>query len=448
MVLPWGRRGAGRRAGKGKEDSSIDAASLDTEVAVPMPFRCPISLELMKDPVTLPTGITYDRSSIERWIEAGNASCPVTKQALEGGAGFDLIPNHAIRKMIQSWCVENCSLGVERIPTPRIPVTPYEVSEACKRIAAAANRGDAKRCYQLVGKIRSWVKESERNRRCATEGGAGDALSAALELFGSASTEGRHGGLLEEIVSALAHVRPVSEEGLARLGSATSLHCILGFLNCDDLSSRQNAVLVLKEAISSDRIRHRALVEGIEEALVGMIREPIGPTATNASLVALFNLISHSPNSDKTQSELLHLGLVPLLINLLVDSSDKGVCERILGVLDCLCETREGRDEAFGHALTMPILVKKILRVSNLATDFAVAILCKLCKNEEGDERRALIEAIQVGGFQKMLVLLQVGCGEGAKENVRELLKLMNLHKDRVDCVDSSLDFKYLKRPY
>ncbi|KAI6691431.1 hypothetical protein NL676_028259 [Syzygium grande] len=446
MVLPWGRRGAGRRPGKSK--ARIDAAGLDTEVAVPMPFRCPISLDLMKDPVTLPTGITYDRGSIERWIEAGNASCPVTKQPLGGGGGFDLIPNHAIRKMIQSWCVENSSLGVERIPTPRIPVAPYEVSEACKRIGAAASRGDARRCYALVGKIRSWVKESERNRRCVTEGGAGDALSAALELFGSASAEGQHDGLLEEILSALAHVRPVSEEGLARLGSATSLHCILGFLNCDDLSARQNAVLVLKEAISSDRIRHRAPVEGIEEALVRMIREPIGPTATNATLVALFNMISRSPNGDETRSKLLQLGLVPLLINLLLDSSDKGVCERVLGVLDLLCESREGRDEAFGHALTMPILVKKILRVSNLATDFAVAILWKLCKNEEGDERRALIEAIQAGGFQKILVLLQVGCGEGTKENVRELLKLMNLHKDRVDCVDSSLDLKYLKRSY
>ncbi|KAK3426434.1 hypothetical protein EUGRSUZ_F02888 [Eucalyptus grandis] len=447
MIFSLRRLGAGRRAGKKMGDSGIDAACLDTEVAVPMPFRCPISLDLMKDPVTLPTGITYDRGSIERWIEAGNASCPVTKQPLGVGGGLYLIPNHALRKMIQSWCVENRSLGVERIPTPRIPVSPYEVSEACKRVAAAANRGDARRCGELVGKIKSWVKESERNKRCVTEGGAGDALSAALETFGSASAEGQHGGLLEEIVSALAHVRPASEEGLARLGSATSLHCILGFLNSDDLSSRQNAVLVLKEAISSDRIWHRALVDGIEEAMVRMIREPIGPTATNASLLTLFNMISQSPNSDKTTSKLLQLGLVPLLIDLLLDSSDKGVCERVLGVLDLLCESREGREEAFGHALTMPILVKKILRVSNLATDFAVAILWKLCKNEEGDDRRALIEAIQAGGFQKMLVLLQVGCGDGTKVNVRELLKLMHLHKDRVDCVDSSLDLKYLKRP-
>ncbi|KAF7851750.1 hypothetical protein BT93_L2619 [Corymbia citriodora subsp. variegata] len=447
MILSWRRRGAGRRAGKKGDLAVVDAASLDTDVAVPMPFQCPISLDLMKDPVTLPTGISYDRSSIERWIEAGNASCPVTKQPL-GGGGFDLIPNHVLRKMIQSWCVENSSLGVERIPTPRIPASPYEVSEACKRIAAAANRGDAKRCYELVGKIKSWVKESERNKRCVTESGAGDALAAAFESFGSVSAEGQHSGLLEEIVSALAHVRPVSEEGLARLFSATSLLCILGFLNSDDLSSRQNAVLVLKEAILSDRSRHRALVDGIEEALVRMIREPIGPTATNASLVVLFNMISHSPNSDKTRSKLLQLDLVPLLINLLLDSSDKGVCERALGVLDLLCESREGMDEAFDHALTMPILVKKILRVSNLATDFAVAILWKLCKNEEGDDRRALIEAIQAGGFQKMLVLLQVDCGEGTKENARELLKLMNSYKDRVDCVDSSLDFKYLKRPY
>ncbi|KAI4369075.1 hypothetical protein MLD38_017564 [Melastoma candidum] len=36
---------------------------------------------------------------------------------------LDVVPNHAIRKMIQEWCVENRDHGVERIPTPRIPVS-------------------------------------------------------------------------------------------------------------------------------------------------------------------------------------------------------------------------------------------------------------------------------------------------------------------------------------
>ncbi|PNX98179.1 U-box domain-containing protein 25-like [Trifolium pratense] len=41
-----------------------------TEINIPHLFRCPISLDLLEDPVTLTTGQTYDRSSIEKWISA------------------------------------------------------------------------------------------------------------------------------------------------------------------------------------------------------------------------------------------------------------------------------------------------------------------------------------------------------------------------------------------
>nr|DAD27995.1 TPA_asm: hypothetical protein HUJ06_029463 [Nelumbo nucifera] len=38
--------------------------------------RGPISLEIMTDPVTVSTGQTYDRSSIQKWLRAGHNTCP------------------------------------------------------------------------------------------------------------------------------------------------------------------------------------------------------------------------------------------------------------------------------------------------------------------------------------------------------------------------------------
>ncbi|KAL0375430.1 UNVERIFIED_CONTAM: U-box domain-containing protein 16 [Sesamum radiatum] len=49
------------------------------EVNAPADFRCPISLDLMRDPVVVSTGQTYDRSSITMWIESGHATCPKTE---------------------------------------------------------------------------------------------------------------------------------------------------------------------------------------------------------------------------------------------------------------------------------------------------------------------------------------------------------------------------------
>lgn len=414
------------------------------EVTIPTHFRCPISLDLMKDPVTLSTGITYDRESIEKWIEAGNYTCPVTHQVL---VSVEQIPNHAIRRMIQDWCVEKRSFGVERIPTPRVPITPTEVSEILLRIKGATQREDQSECRDLVVKIKTLGRESDRNRRCIVCNGTGRTLSAAFDAFASVSFE-KHTGVLEEILSALTSLLPLDAEAGSYLGSPASLRCMVWILKCGGLSARRNAVLALKELLSLDQHRVDALagIEGAKEALVKLIKEPICPTATKASLMVIYYFVSSPLLNDKIKSGFVEMGLVSLLLEILVDS-EKSLCEKALGVLDGICSLEEAIEKAYNHALTMPVIVKKILRVSDLATDFSVDVIWKLCKNEKRDDGGVLVEALQVGAFQKILLLLQVGCGERTKEKATELLKLLNIYRDRLECIDS-MDFKGLKRPF
>ncbi|KAK7321472.1 hypothetical protein VNO77_32151 [Canavalia gladiata] len=432
MVLSWTRGRVFRRGRKGKELNS--GGDLEIEIAIPTHFRCPVTLDLMKDPVTLSTGITYDRDSIEKWIEAGNLTCPVTKGEL---TSFDMIPNHAIRRMIQDWCVEHRSYGIERIPTPRIPVTPYEVTNTCTRILSAAENGDGNKCVELVRKIKAWGKESERNKRCMVANGVSLALANAFHSFSSVD---KNAVVLEEILGVLTWMGPVSEEGRSVLGSVNSIGCLLWFLNGNQLSTKQNAVLLLKQ------VNVEALVKtvGVVEALVKMIKEPVGTIATKACLSIVFNMLSSLEDRDGISQRFVELGLVSALLEILVDA-ERGVCEKALGVLDCLCGCKQGVEMAKANALTLPLVIKKLLRVSELSSSFAVSILWKLCdKTEEG----VLVEALQVGVFQKLLVLLQVGCGDRTKEKATDLLKLLNGYKGQAECVDSSLDFKHLKRPF
>ncbi|KAK4278051.1 hypothetical protein QN277_015950 [Acacia crassicarpa] len=424
-----------RRAHKGK---ALPGGELDLEPVIPTHFRCPVSLELMKDPVTLCTGITYDRDSIERWIESGNNTCPVTKQVL---STTNMIPNHAIRRMIQDWCVENQSHGIERIPTPRIPVASYEVSETCSRIVAATRNGDVKKCQELVGKIKNWGKESERNKRCIVENGACAVLASAFDSFSHGNIE-ENEVVLEEILGVLPWMmNNPSQDARSKLRSETCLNCLVWFLSGNDLSARQNAAMVLKEM----PVRAIAKTEGVIEALVKMIREPIGPNATKASLTKIFQLVSSSDDDkERISQRFVELGLVSLLLEAIVDA-DKSICEKALGVLDCICDCKEGKEVAMANALTLPLATKKILRVSPLATEFSVSILWKLCDKEDEE---VLVETAQLGAFQKLLVVLQVGCEESLKEKVTELLKLLNAYRSRAECVDSSMDFKYLKKPF
>nr|DAD31517.1 TPA_asm: hypothetical protein HUJ06_010368 [Nelumbo nucifera] len=69
-------------------------------MTIPPLFRCPISLDLFTDPVTLCTGQTYGRSSIEKWLAAGNLTCLVTMQKLHDPS---LVPNHTLRHLIDQW---------------------------------------------------------------------------------------------------------------------------------------------------------------------------------------------------------------------------------------------------------------------------------------------------------------------------------------------------------
>lgn len=426
MVLPWRRPKACHHV---SNVTLLENSNSEMDLNVPNHFRCPISLDLMKDPVILSSGITYDRENIEKWIESGNQTCPVTNQVL---GSFEQIPNHAIRRMIQDWCVQHGSPGIERIPTPRIPVAPRDVSEICSKILAATQRGDQRKCLELVEKLKVWGRESERNKRCIIENGAGYVLSVSFDLFASLSIE-THRSLLEITLSVLTWIFPLGAEGRSMLGSPSSLRCLSLFLDGEDLTSRQNAIVALKELLSSDQkhVNSIAEIEGVEESLVRMIKQQICPTATKAALMAIYHMISPSSISEKIASRFVELGLVSLVLEILV-GSERSITEKALGVLDSICNYKQGIEKARHHALTMPVLVKKIIRVSNLATDFSVSIIWKLCKGEGGGDQQ--IEAVQLKAFPKMLVVLQIGCGEVTKEKATELLKLLNQYRDRLDC--------------
>ena len=69
-------------------------------------FFCPVSLELLKDPVVVRTGQTYERSSVEDWIRRGGRTCPATGQPLaEANESIvRMAPN--FRAVLHTWYVQ------------------------------------------------------------------------------------------------------------------------------------------------------------------------------------------------------------------------------------------------------------------------------------------------------------------------------------------------------
>lgn len=78
----------------------------------PEELRCPISLQLMYDPVIIASGQTYERLCIEKWFSDGHSTCPKTQQQLPH---LCLTPNYCVKGLVASWCEQNT------IPVPAGP---------------------------------------------------------------------------------------------------------------------------------------------------------------------------------------------------------------------------------------------------------------------------------------------------------------------------------------
>jgi len=71
-------------------------------------WKCPISSELMVDPVSTPEGITYNKSHILEWLQRSQ-TCPITRNPLRAD---QLVPNIALRNTIQEYLVNQVALTV------------------------------------------------------------------------------------------------------------------------------------------------------------------------------------------------------------------------------------------------------------------------------------------------------------------------------------------------
>jgi hypothetical protein len=82
-----GGEGGGKDEGRGAawEDGGVGGGGgvrIGGAVMDEVDLRCPISLELMQDPVIALDGHTYEREAIEKWFECSNSS-PLTNEKLD-----------------------------------------------------------------------------------------------------------------------------------------------------------------------------------------------------------------------------------------------------------------------------------------------------------------------------------------------------------------------------
>ncbi|KAL4296420.1 hypothetical protein GQ457_12G027090 [Hibiscus cannabinus] len=387
-------------------------------IEIPCQFLCPISLQLMRDPVTLSTGITYDRDSIEQWLfSCKNNVCPVTKQVL---LELDLTPNHTLRRLIQAWCTLNASHGIERIPTPKTPIDKSRIVKLIK---------DAKMLPEMQVKclksLRSISLEGERNRSSLEAAGAIEFLVTIIKSCDSSfEIESNEGSEVmkasDEALSILYQIK-VSESRLKSIVSNDHefVESLLKILKNGSFQSRAYATMLLKEVFQvADPIHLISLTPEFFSEIVRTLRDQISQQASKAALKLLVELCPWGRNRIKA----VEGGAVFVMVELLLESSDKRASELALVVLDQLCGCAEGRAEFLNHGAGLAMVSKKIFRVSQAASERAVRILSSISRFSATP--RVVQEMLQVGVVAKLCLVLQVDNSYKSKERAREILKL------------------------
>ncbi|OMO94519.1 Armadillo [Corchorus capsularis] len=147
-----------------------------SDITIPADFRCPISLELMRDPVVVASGQTYDRESINQWIESGHNTCPKTGQTL---AHTNLIPNRALRNLIAMWCREqripfetagsNEKVNGVKATKAALEATKMTVSFLVNKLSVSQSMDAAN---GVIYELRALAKTDSDSRACIAEAGA------------------------------------------------------------------------------------------------------------------------------------------------------------------------------------------------------------------------------------------------------------------------------------
>ncbi|KAH7691970.1 Zinc finger RING/FYVE/PHD-type protein [Dioscorea alata] len=333
---------------------------------IPDDFRCPISLELMRDPVIVSTGQTYERSCIQKWLDAGHKTCPKTQQNLSHMA---LTPNFVLRSLIAQWCETN---GVE-LPKKqgRCRDKKSGSSSDCDRagvylLLQKLENGSRDEQRAAAGELRLLAKRNSDNRVCIAEAGA---IPLLVKFLSSPDPRTQ-----EHAVTALLNLS-INDSNKGSIVDAGAIPLMVEVLKNGSMEARENAAATLFSLSVIPENKITIGKAGAIPPLIDLLCQG-SPRGKKDAATALFNLAIYQGNKVKA----VKAGIVTHLMKLLVDHS-AGMLDEALAILAVLSSHSEGRT-AIAETSPIPILVEVVRAGSPRNKENAAAILWSLCTTD------------------------------------------------------------------
>ncbi|KAM7257018.1 hypothetical protein ACFE04_012759 [Oxalis oulophora] len=210
-------------------------------------FLCPLTKLVMRDPVTLENGQTFEREAIEKWFKECKDSgrklvCPLTQKELKN---TELNPSIALRNTIEEWTTRNDAVQLEMArKSLNLGSQESEILHALKYVQYICKKNQSNkylvRNAELIPMIVDMLKSSSRDVRCK-------ALKTLLIVVQDDS------------------------ENKAILAEGDTVRTIVKFLSNELSKEREEAVALLYELSKSEALCEKiGSVNGAILILVGM----------------------------------------------------------------------------------------------------------------------------------------------------------------------------------
>ncbi|CAK9859856.1 unnamed protein product [Sphagnum jensenii] len=408
-----------RESGNSSVGDAGELSSSGREVSTSPPdeFRCPISLDLMIDPVIVASGQTYDRSSIARWIDAGHLTCPKSGQNLPH---ITLTPNYVLRSLISRWCEEHDipfdkqDKGGKKGGSMEHIATTKAALEATKMTATflvgKLMTGSPEVKKQAAYELRLLAKCSMDNRMCIADAGAIPLLVTLLESNDSKTQE--------NAVTALLNLS-IFDRNKTIIVDAGALDPIIEVLrSATSMEARENAAATLfsLSVVDDYKVQIGSKPKAIA-ALVVLLRDGTPERGKHDAATALINLAVWNAN----KPNIVAAGAVQILVSLLQDD-EAGITDDALKVLALVAGCPQGLEALNMEATAVAVLMRHLSSGSPKGKENAIVVLHALCKSG-GDE--VLSRVLQVTGANHSLHSLLRSGTPRAKRRAASLLKLL-----------------------
>ncbi|GJN34576.1 hypothetical protein PR202_gb23252 [Eleusine coracana subsp. coracana] len=272
----------------GSDDGASDHGVLSA-------FLCPITMQLMRDPVVIETGHAYERDAIVRWFKecrvlGRGLCCPITMQVVHRA---DLRPVLALQDAILEW-------------TDRQDRD--ELRKACQWLTKDAPEKEAVCALDRV--MRGWSKGRAGKHVMRSEG--------MIPMVASMLKNGS-GIVRLQALEALHQFAEEGDEDREAVTKGDTIRTIIKFIDCEDCQERELAVSALCELSKSKLVCAKISELNGAILILGKVAgsKTHNPTMADKADKTLVNL----DKCEKNAVQMAENGRLEPLLNLLIEGS-------------------------------------------------------------------------------------------------------------------------------